>query len=221
VKSQAGTAVGIRRPDILCMDGTGCKQPFPKSELEKCLDHRTFALWQKIIQAHDIAAAKLEGLEQCPACDFAMIFEVGYDVAPLLHCLNSDCKLISCRRCQQKQHIGPCHGEGIKSGHAVEEAMTQALLRECPGCRVPFVKSDGCNKIVCTNIQCRMTSCYVCRQSLSRTDPYAHFDRNRNGAGGKCKVWDSDGRGDDPRQRHATEVAAAERRARERYQIQV
>ena len=101
------------------MDGTGCKQPFPASELQvpillfkclyitltgaaplqKCLDIRTYDLWQKIVQAEDIAAAELRGFEYCPACDFGMIFEVGHDVAPLLKCLKSDCRLVTCRRC--------------------------------------------------------------------------------------------------------------------------
>ena len=66
------------------MDTSGCRQPFPVTELQKCLDVRTFELWQRIVQADDIAAANLEGLEHCPACDFAMIFEVGIDVAPVL-----------------------------------------------------------------------------------------------------------------------------------------
>jgi len=34
VKAQAGTAVGGRQKDILCMDGSGCKQPFTASELQ-------------------------------------------------------------------------------------------------------------------------------------------------------------------------------------------
>ena len=97
------------RKDILCMDTSNCKLPFPVAELKKCLDPRTFDLWQKIVQAEDIAAANLDGLEYCPNCDFAMIFEVGFDQAPLLSCLKSDCRLVSCRRCKKKvfstQHI--------------------------------------------------------------------------------------------------------------------
>jgi E3 ubiquitin-protein ligase RNF216 len=89
------------------MDSSGCKQPFPIAELKKCLEPRTFDLWQKIAQAEDIAAAQLEGLEHCPSCDFCMIFEVGIDVAPVLTCLRSDCRLVSCRKCKKKVSILP------------------------------------------------------------------------------------------------------------------
>jgi TRIAD3 protein (E3 ubiquitin-protein ligase RNF216) len=87
--------------DILCMDTSGCKLPFPPSELQRSLDARTYNLWQRIVQADDIAAANIEGLEHCPSCDFAIIFEVGIDVTPLLTCLNEGCKLVSCRRCKK------------------------------------------------------------------------------------------------------------------------
>lgn len=204
------------------MDGSGCKQPFTASELQKCLDNRTYDLWQKIVQADDIAAAELRGFEHCPGCDFGMIFEVGPDVVPLLKCLNNSCRLVTCRRCRKPDHTGrPCKNEEdakLKAEHAVEEAMTQALLRECPGCRVPFIKSDGCNKIRCMNARCAIYSFYICRQPLSREDPYAHFDRDRHGVSNKCKLWDSTGRGDDPQLRHAVEVAEAERFAREQNQ---
>jgi hypothetical protein len=93
--------------DILCMDSSDCKLPFPVAELQKCLDPRTFDLWQKIIQEEDIADAKLEGLEYCPNCDFAMIFEVGYNEAPLLSCLKRDCQFVSCRRCKKKVYDIP------------------------------------------------------------------------------------------------------------------
>ena len=84
------------------MDTSGCKLPFPSSELQRCLDARTYDLWQRIVQADDIAAANIEGLEHCPSCDFAIIFEVGIDVDPVLTCLNGTCKLVSCRRCKKQ-----------------------------------------------------------------------------------------------------------------------
>ncbi|KIM89250.1 hypothetical protein PILCRDRAFT_34787, partial [Piloderma croceum F 1598] len=193
VTAQAGTAVGSRQRDILCMDGTGCRQPFPATELQKCLDIRTYDLWQKIVQAEDIAAADLRGFEHCPACDFGMIFEVGHHVAPLFKCLKSDCRLVTCRRCRKPDHTGrPCTNEEdvrLKAEHAVEEAMTQALLRACPGCRVPFVKSDGVSK--CLNARCGIYSCYLCRQPLPRENPYGHFERDRLGVSNKCKLWDA------------------------------
>jgi len=103
----------------------------------------------------------------------------------------------------------------LKAEHAVEEAMTQALLRECPGCRIPFIKSDGCNKIKCLNGRCAIYSCYLAaNQLLYPTHTIILIVT-------LCKLWDPTGRGDDPQVRHAAEVAEAERFAREQYQAQM
>jgi TRIAD3 protein (E3 ubiquitin-protein ligase RNF216) len=115
--------------------------------LQRSLDARTYNLWQRIVQADDIAAANIEGLEHCPSCDFAIIFEVDIDVTPVLTCLNEDCKLVSCRRCKKpvmdslqgvpwiyllisvsQSHTGrPCQDiedAKLKNEHLVEEAMS-------------------------------------------------------------------------------------------------
>lgn len=31
--------------------------------------------------------------------------------------------------------------------HAVEDAMSEALIRKCPKCAKPYIKDSGCNKI--------------------------------------------------------------------------
>jgi TRIAD3 protein (E3 ubiquitin-protein ligase RNF216) len=31
--------------------------------------------------------------------------------------------------------------------HAIEDAMSDALIRKCPKCEKPFIKEAGCNKI--------------------------------------------------------------------------
>ncbi|KAK9473208.1 uncharacterized protein V1510DRAFT_363690 [Dipodascopsis tothii] len=53
----------------------------------------------------------------------------------------------------------------------IERAMADAVKRTCPVCHVSFVKSSGCNKLVCP---CGYTMCYVCRQDI-RTEGYEHF----------------------------------------------
>ncbi|KAM3664443.1 E3 ubiquitin-protein ligase RNF14 isoform 2-T7 [Ammospiza maritima maritima] len=46
--------------------------------------------------------------------------------------------------------------------------------KSCPCCRTPIEKLDGCNKMTCT--ACMQYFCWVCMRSLSRTNPYQHFD---------------------------------------------
>ncbi|KAJ1950836.1 hypothetical protein IWQ62_006501, partial [Dispira parvispora] len=53
----------------------------------------------------------------------------------------------------------------------VEQAMNEAVKRTCPQCHVSFVKSDGCNKMVC---RCGYTMCYICRRDIAK-ESYNHF----------------------------------------------
>jgi E3 ubiquitin-protein ligase RNF216 len=51
----------------------------------------------------------------------------------------------------------------------VEEAISEAVIRKCPKCKKPIIKSDGCNKIRCA---CGAFMCYVCQKAIK---DYSHF----------------------------------------------
>lgn len=61
--------------------------------------------------------------------------------------------------------------------------MTGAIKRTCPKCNVSFVKSAGCNKLVCV---CGYQMCYLCRADLGQ-EGYQHFCQHFRAAGGQCK----------------------------------
>lgn len=84
------------------MDASNCSLPFPADVLRKCLDDKAYNLWEDIVQEDEIAAANLAGLERCPRCKFAGIFEEDFKQAPLLRCPRMDCGFVSCRKCKQK-----------------------------------------------------------------------------------------------------------------------
>ena len=74
--------------------------------------------------------------------------------------------------------------------HAVEEAMTKALLKTCPKCGKQILKQDGCNKVVCF---CGGMMCDYCGKDITK-DGYNHF--SGPGAGGmgsskKCPTHDN------------------------------
>ena len=47
----------------------------------------------------------------------------------------------------------------------LEEALTQARVRECGKCKTRFFKTEGCNKMTCA---CGALMCYVCRKDISK-----------------------------------------------------
>ncbi len=74
--------------------------------------------------------------------------------------------------------------------HALAEAMSEGLIRECPKCKDRFFKMDGCNKMTC---RCKQVMCYVCRRAITG---YDHFHNNSGNAGDaskvkKCPLWDN------------------------------
>ncbi|KAF6745580.1 hypothetical protein DFP72DRAFT_759470, partial [Ephemerocybe angulata] len=178
IQGHAGAQLGQQKLDIRCMY-TGdieCQLPFEHSILEGCLPPALFSMYQRLRQQKDVKEANIEGLEECPFCDFACIVDVPLHEASTFACQNEQrCGVVSCRICRAKDHPGrTCASlgddKGLKGRLAIEEAMTKALMRTCPRCSSPFIKDDGCNKMTCP--QCGATSCYVCREAIAN---YDHF----------------------------------------------
>lgn len=61
---------------------------------------------------------------------------------------------------------------------AVEESFSRDWLKEncknCPRCGTNIQKVDGCNKMTCTS--CKQYFCWLCLGTLSRINPYSHFN---------------------------------------------
>lgn len=217
VTSYVSTQLGEQNSNLRCMDLSGCKMTFPDSELRRILPEKLFGLYDHIRQRREIELAGLEGLEECPFCDFKVVIDVDFEEDKVLRCQNEECLKISCRKCKEETHLPKtCEEAGedkkLDGKHAVEEAMTRALMRNCPKCQKAFVKEYGCNKITCT--YCHTVSCYVCRLIIRG---YDHFDERRGArqpsgsSSKKCPLWDS------TEDRQAKEVAAAAEKALKEY----
>jgi hypothetical protein len=93
-----------------------------------------------------------------------------------------------------------------QSYRQAEEALTYAKMRQCPYCKVSFLKeSDSCNKMTCPS--CRNTMCYICRKPVERRG-YEHFCQHSYDSCSqcnKCPLWTLQ---DDARDReHLRQVA--------------
>lgn len=88
-------------------------------------------------------------------------------------CLSPTCSRSSCLSCSLPWHDPhTCFSSQLTSLRlTLERATTDAVKRTCPQCNLGFVKSEGCNKLVCL---CGYSMCYVCRQGL-KVEGYQHF----------------------------------------------
>ncbi|KAL6307320.1 hypothetical protein BKA93DRAFT_727613 [Sparassis latifolia] len=207
------TLLGAHDANIVCMDQSGCKLPFPESELRRFLTPKLLALYDRVKQRKEIEAAGLENLEECPFCDYKVVIDNPQE--RLFRCENQECGAVTCRACKKPDHLPKSCKEveddkKLDAQHTIEEAMTRALMRNCPKCQKAFVKEMGCNKMTCPN--CHTLSCYVCRKIITG---YDHFNNpppyNGKQDPAKCLLWDS------VEQRHSDEVAAAAKKALEDY----
>ena len=84
----------------------------------------------------------------------------------------------------ERMRLETIHGRKIIRQQANEFLMDKLFkeavesesgeLQECPSCNTVIQKSDGCNKMRCT--QCATFFCYLCGDILLKNDPYLHFN---------------------------------------------
>ncbi|MCJ1353893.1 MAG: hypothetical protein MMC33_003880 [Icmadophila ericetorum] len=205
-RGHAKSQAELSRHQLTCMDGSGCKAEFSRTEKSRFLDKQMFELFERLEQQAALRNANVEGLEKCPFCDFAAIYP-PVEVNKEFRCEAPECGRISCRLCKQDSHIPlTCEQykkeQGVDERHVLEEAMTDALLRKCPRCKIPILKDGGCNKLICS--QCKCYVCDYCGKDIS-SEGYSHF-RNIPGDTG-CPP------NDDTETRNANRVKEAEKQA--------
>lgn len=105
VTSYASARLGEQNSDLHCIDISGCKMPFHDSELRRVLPGKLFKLYEHIRQCREIELAGLEGLEECPFCDFKVVIDVDFQADKVLRCQNEDCGKVSCRKCKNEVSI--------------------------------------------------------------------------------------------------------------------
>ncbi|KAJ3539123.1 hypothetical protein NMY22_g4877 [Coprinellus aureogranulatus] len=216
----ASTQLGNGNTDFLCMDTSECNLPFHESDHLRFLSLKLVALRNRLIMRHDLEAANLDSFEECPFCNWGCIIEIPVDSEPLFWCGDGEngCGVVSCRKCKKKGHSPrPCEeDEGNKKERlVVEEAMSKALVRNCPKCSKGFVKEGGCNKMTCPS--CGTVSCYLCRQIIK--NGYQHFSESTPAKAGssskkiRCTIHDAIPLD----QLHAQEVQRAEDAAKSQH----
>ncbi|KAH7887197.1 hypothetical protein F5I97DRAFT_1873899 [Phlebopus sp. FC_14] len=210
--SYASNLLGEHNPNIVCMDQSGCKLAFPESELQRFLSPKLLDLYQRVKQQKEIEAAGLENLEECPFCEYKCV--IDNEMEKLFHCENAECAAVTCRACKKPDHLPKSCKEveedkHLDAQHVVEEAMTRALMRNCPKCKKAFIKEMGCNKMTCPN--CHTVSCYICRKIINGYDHFSNQPPSHKGPRDtlKCLLWDA------VEQRSDEEVSAAAKRALE------
>jgi len=178
-----------------------CDGEISLATLKLVLPAKTYERFAEKRAYSDIQAADIEGLHECPFCNYQVIIP---ESERLITCKNPECGKISCKDCKEENHLPlRCEevekNDEVKARTKVEDAMTEAMVRECPTCKKRFLKSDGCNKMVCS---CGTAICYLCKKKIENN--YKHFYGHGATPGkNKCPLWS------DNDNLHKSEVAKA------------
>jgi TRIAD3 protein (E3 ubiquitin-protein ligase RNF216) len=178
IQKTAKTQIGLMKYKLQCLDTSECKATFARWQLGEALGPSLMGKLDHLQQQDEIEQAGLDGLENCPFCDFKAICPPVEEDREF-RCYNPSCEAVSCRLCKDKSHIPKTCDEvkkekGLPARHMVEEAMSEALIRNCPKCKVKIIKDAGCNKMICSKCLCVM--CYLCKKDISR-EQYNHFGK--------------------------------------------
>lgn len=112
--------LGQHDPKLQCMDQSGCKLLFSESELARFLTPKLLALYYRVKQNKEVEAAGLDGLEECPFCEYKVVIDNPEE--KLFRCENDDCGVVSCRSC--KKMVSTRHS------HNFRKFLT---ISHCPG----------------------------------------------------------------------------------------
>lgn len=151
IESLANNQLGLMKHEMLCMDGSGCQEKLDMDGIGRAVPIKTLDRLLFNEQQAEIAAANIEGLEQCPFCDFKAICDT-VEEAPVFSCQNPNCAKVTCRKCHEASHLPKTCEEvkkdrGLDARHRIEEARSEAMMRVCPQCNKKIIKEYGCNKL--------------------------------------------------------------------------
>ena len=211
LKGLAKSQIELQKYEILCMDTNhNCKAGFSRGSKRSCLDPQTLEKLENIQQKAELREAGLADLVHCPFCNFGGLCP-PVEIDREFRCEGPNCGRVSCRLCEKDTHIPKTCEEnkkdiGIDERHDVEEAMTDAFVRKCPKCKVPIMKDEGCNKIICS---CGTMICDVCGKDIT-AEGYRHFGPSPDRT--KCPQYDHDSEGRRAKER----VEAAEKATKAR-----
>lgn len=122
-------------------------------------------------------------MAQCPRCSFCFCVLCRQTWHGIMPCklLPGDLKILheTWENIDEaeRNHLALMYGGRKKLEHAFQELESNKWVQHnakgCPSCFAKIQKSEGCNKMTCT--QCMKYFCWLCDALLPKNDPYSHF----------------------------------------------
>lgn len=180
----------------LCCPSKSCDVSIHPSIITLSVGEEEFQRWDRLMLQRTIEG--MDDLQYCPRC----IYPAECDKTSK-QCICASCYFVFCMICKEPYHFGACKDSVAainleldklkKSTHLsqkeielkreqlkqlrLSETFMKTTSRNCPNCNIPIHKTDGCNKMTCS--QCSTCFCYLCGARGS----YEHFQTS------KCQLF--------------------------------
>ncbi|EJD00190.1 uncharacterized protein FOMMEDRAFT_159840 [Fomitiporia mediterranea MF3/22] len=125
---------------------------------------------------------------QCRACNrSAFVDKLEFERTKVLFCPFPNCSYVWCKECQQEVDTskdGPIHS--CDGSEELTHLMSRTGWKNCPGCKTPTEKTEGCNHMTCGSPGCNTHFCYICggliiqstQRDAIKTQVAAHYRSN-------------------------------------------
>jgi len=183
---------------------TSCLQRYLMSALENkafpltclgndasCTERISLVLAKRILSGDDFAAlceasfwsyihARTDEFHHCPTPDCAQVYRAA-PAGTILQC--PSCLVHICSACHTEEHDGlTCEERDAAEDKLFHEWAATHDVKNCPGCKTPIERSEGCNHMTC--IRCQTHICWQCLATFPKGDGiYQHMRYEHGGIG--------------------------------------
>jgi hypothetical protein len=156
-----------------------------------CTERISIILAKKILSGEDFASlcdasfwsyvhARTDEFYHCPTPDCAQVYR-AVSGSVILQC--PSCLVRICSGCNTEAHDGlTCEERDQAEDKLYHEWAATHDVKNCPGCKIPIERSEGCNHMTC--VRCQTHICWECLATFPKGDGiYEHMRQQHGGIG--------------------------------------
>ncbi|KAF8596757.1 hypothetical protein BDV93DRAFT_527868 [Ceratobasidium sp. AG-I] len=141
----------------------------------------------------ELSLASLSVMVHCRKCQRAA-FVVRADLDSeenVIHCPLPDCSYVWCKNCNRSLE-GEQENHSCDGTSELKKLMAEEGWKDCPGCKTPISRNEGCYHMTCGTPGCNCHFCYRCGalivKSVDREEIQSAVNEHLRG---KCSMFDS------------------------------
>lgn len=152
-------------------------------DLPQLQEHLSSDAFEELLEKSFTSYARLHPsmVKYCPSPDCDYVYRAN---APVKMQTCSSCLVPICTSCHaQHEGLSCAEYQDVSSGRqeANERLKKEIGIKDCPKCKTPLEKTEGCNHMTC---RCGAHICWVCLEIFDTSGAcYTHMDREHGGIG--------------------------------------